>query len=202
MDGFAIGAPQGITGGGTEAQGGDWQGYDKGDANVTTAGQLNSQQTDGEGGVESKAPDSNNTTGNEDAGNNTSVQTYGNGATMMSVHNSPDFMLLPLELQGFCPWTVVHAKGLLIPGKPNLGVVRYDNMYFVCDHDTAAHAFMKNPDYCLNQIRHRALHHPEYIHLLRLQRWFPSTSIARLLEQNDFDPRAVGGMPATRDAST
>ena len=127
---------------------------------------------------------------------------YGNGTTLLSVHNSPDFMLLPLEIQGFCPWTIVHARGLLIPGKPNLGVVRYDNMYFVCDHDQGLHAFMKNPDYYLNAIRQRALHHPEYIHLLRLQRWFPSTSIARLLEQNDFDPRAVGGQPATRDAST
>jgi hypothetical protein len=127
---------------------------------------------------------------------------YNNGATLLSVHNTPDFMLLPLELQGFCPWTIVHAKGLLIPGKPNLSVVRYDNMYFVCDHEIALRAFMKNPDWYLNQIRVRALHHPEYIHLLKLQAWFPSTSIARLLEQNDFDPRAVGGEPTTRDAAT
>lgn len=127
---------------------------------------------------------------------------FDNGTALLSVHNTPDFMLLPLELQGFCPWTVVHAKGLLIPGKPNLGVVRYDNMYFVCDHEVALKAFIRNPDYYLNQIRMKALHHPEYIHLLRLQRWFPSTSISRLLEQNDFDPRAIGGQPATRDAAT
>jgi hypothetical protein len=39
-----------------------------------------------------------------------------NGATLLSVLTTPDFMLLPLELQGFCPWTLVHARGLLVPG--------------------------------------------------------------------------------------
>ena len=137
-----------------------------------------------------------------EAGDTGPIPSYNNGATLLSVHNTPDFMLLPLELQGFCPWTIVHAKGLLISGKPNLSVVRYDNMYFVCDHEMGLRAFMKNPDWYLNQIRMRALHHPEYIHLLKLQAWFPSTSITRLLEQNEFDPRAVGGQPATKDAAT
>lgn len=31
---------------------------------------------------------------------------------------TPDFMLLPLEFQGYCPWTLVEARGLLLPGKP------------------------------------------------------------------------------------
>jgi len=206
MAGFATGVPSGITGGASSITDTEYgasapiaEGKDSNEAPViaATAGKQQSQleaygDGDNEAGVGALPTDT----------NGLGVTSYGNGATLLSIHNSPDFMLLPLELQGFCPWTIVHAKGLLIPGKPNLGVVRYDNMYFVCDHEQAVHAFMKNPDYYLNQVRHRALHHPEYIHLLRLQRWFPSTSIARLLQQNDFDPRAIGGQPATRDAST
>ena len=129
-------------------------------------------------------------------------QGSGNGATLLTVHNAPDFMLLPLELQGYCPWTLCHAKGFLVPGKPALGVVRYDNMYFVCENAVAIDEFLKNPEYYLLEIRQRGLQHPEFIHLLRLEKWFPKASIARLLEQNDFDPRSTGGKPSTRDAST
>ena len=129
-------------------------------------------------------------------------ETTAAGATLLSVHNTPDFLLLPLELQGYCPWTMVHAHGLLLPGKPALGVVRYENMYYVCEHVKAMKSFMEDPEYYLKSIRARALGNPEYIHLLRLQRWFPSASIARLLEQDDFDPSSALGRPATKDAST
>jgi hypothetical protein len=115
------------------------------------------------------------------------------GATLMSVHNTPDFLLLPLELQGYCPWTIVHAHGLLLPGKPALGVVRYDNIYYVCQHVQAMKSFMEDPEYYLKQIRLKALTNPEYIHLLRLQRWFPTASIARLLDQDDHDPSSLTG---------
>lgn len=115
------------------------------------------------------------------------------GATLMSVHNTPDFLLLPLELQGYCPWTIVHAHGLLLPGKPALGVVRYDNIYYVCQHVQAMKSFMEDPEYYLKQIRLKALTNPEYIHLLRLQRWFPTASIARLLDQDDHDPSSMIG---------
>ena len=130
------------------------------------------------------------------------IQTTDAGATLLSVHNTPDFLLLPLELQGYCPWTMVHAHGLLLPGKPALGVVRYENMYYVCEHVQGMKSFMEDPEYYLRNIRTRALGNPEYIHLLRLQRWFPSASIARLLEQDDYDPSSILGRPSTKDAST
>jgi hypothetical protein len=129
-------------------------------------------------------------------------ETTNAGATLLSVHNTPDFLLLPLELQGYCPWTMVHAHGLLLPGKPALGVIRYENMYYVCDHVKAMKSFMENPEYYLKAIRMKALSNPEYIHLLRLQRWFPSASIARLLDQDDFDPASSLGRAASKDAST
>ena len=43
---------------------------------------------------------------------------------------------------------------------------------------------------------------PEYIHLLRMQGAFPAQSIARLLENPEFDPASGGGKSLTADAST
>jgi hypothetical protein len=129
-------------------------------------------------------------------------ETAASGATLLSVNNTPDFMLLPLELQGYCPWTIVRARGLLIPGRPVFGIVRYMNLYYVCDHEIAIRNFMEDPDYFLHEIRNRALRSPEYIHLLRLQRWFPTASIAKLLRLHEMETQNKSGVPLTRDAST
>lgn len=126
-------------------------------------------------------------------------------ATLLSVQNTPDFMLLPLELQGFCPWTLIHAKGLLVPGKPALGVIRFENMYFVCDHELAMTSFLKDPDFYLDSIKDMAARSPEFIHLLHLQRWFPNAAIARLLNVNNDDAtllQQTGGKPTMKDAAT
>ena len=96
------------------------------------------------------------------------------GATLLSVHNTPDFLMLPLEMQGYCPFSMVHSHGLLVPGKPALGVIRYDNLYYVCEQVRGLRAFMEDPEHFLRAIRIKAIENPEYIHLLRLQRWFPS----------------------------
>ena len=126
--------------------------------------------------------------------------TSASGATLLSVDTTPDFMLLPLELQGFCPWTIVHANGLLVPGRPALGVIRFENLYYVCEHKVAVKAFMANPSEYVQKIRDRAAKNPEYIHLLRLQNYFPSASISRLIERPDFDEH--GGKPMMKHAST
>jgi hypothetical protein len=127
---------------------------------------------------------------------------FSSGAKLLSVDNTPDFMLLPLELQGYCPWTIVEARGLLVPGKPALGIVRFQNLYYVCDHEIALRAFLTDPESYLTQIKDRALRNPEYIHLLRLHRWFPTASIARLLKLHEMETTNKSGMPLTRDAST
>ena len=124
------------------------------------------------------------------------------GATLLSANDTQDFLLLPLELQGYCPWSMVHAHGLLLPGKPGLGVVRYQNMYYVCEHAKAIASFMLEPEHYLMDIRARSLKNPEYIHLLGLQRWFPHASIPKLSRLDDLDSADSHGHPATRDAST
>jgi hypothetical protein len=126
------------------------------------------------------------------------------GATLLSIETTPDFLLLPLELQGYCPWTIIHARGLLIPGQPKLGVVRYNSQYFVFDHAIGIKAFVNDPEFYLQKIKERAIRSPEFIHLLRLQKWFPKTSIARLLENPDNNDTTLlsNSKPNMKDVGT
>lgn len=121
---------------------------------------------------------------------------------ILNIQDSPEFMQLPLEMQGYCPWTMVHNKGLLIPGRPAMGIVRWNNMYFVCDHQVGMNDVAADPAHYFDTIRRMCVVRPEYIHLLRMQRHFPKQSIARLLESPEFDPTAGGGSATTVDAST
>lgn len=133
---------------------------------------------------------------------NTQGKFIATGAVLLTPENTPDFTLLPLELQGYCPWTIVEARGLLLPGKPHLGIIRYENRYYVFDHPLAVNAFMTDPDRFLNGIKDQALRNPEYIHLLKLQRWFPTTSIRRLMEKHEQEVNNFSGQPLTKDAAT
>ena len=54
----------------------------------------------------------------------------------------------------------------------------------------------------LAQIKEKALRNPEYIHLLRLHRWFPTASIARLLRMHEMETNNKTGLPLSKDAST
>jgi hypothetical protein len=129
-------------------------------------------------------------------------QAISSTAELLASQDTPDFMLLPLELQGYCPWTIIHGQGLIIPGKPALGVIRYNNMYFVCDHELAVLDVMARPEFYLESVRQKAMESPEYIHLLRIQNWFPKQSIARLLDKSEFDPGTGARRSTTADAST
>ena len=127
----------------------------------------------------------------------------------LSIESTPEFMQLPLEYQGFCPWTIVKRHGLLLPGKPALGVVRYTNQFFVFAHAVALQSFMGDPEGYKAGVRSAARQAPELIHLLRLQEDFPSSSISKLIDKsrgyregsadNAFEE---GKAPERRDAST
>jgi hypothetical protein len=129
------------------------------------------------------------------------------GAVLLSPKDNPELLSLPLELQGFCPWSIVVGKGLLVPGRPALGIVRFENMCYVFDHLIGIKEFMENPDKYLAAIREMALRHPEFIHLLNLQgNWFPTASISRLLDgrggEQTVELTDMTGKPLKKDAGT
>ncbi|CEG46768.1 Protein of unknown function DUF3508 [Plasmopara halstedii] len=103
-------------------------------------------------------------------------------AVRMPVETTPEFMQLPLEYQGFCPWTVVERGGLLLPGDPSLGVVQYRNAYHVFVNERALGEFMLQPHRYVQGILHRAARQPALIYLLRLQESFPNITLTSLLK--------------------
>lgn len=123
----------------------------------------------------------------------------------LSIESTPEFMQLPLEYQGFCPWTIVRRQGLLLPGKPELGVIRYTNRFFVFTHQSAINDFMDDPEHFINGALQRARISPELIHLLRLQDDFPDTSIMRILQGENNSRRRQSlalSKPERRDIGT
>ena len=70
----------------------------------------------------------------------------------MLPQNTPDFMQTPLDYLGFCVWSIVSKDGLLIPGKPSLGVYRYKDRNCVFNSETAINDFLQDPNKYINGV--------------------------------------------------
>jgi hypothetical protein len=66
----------------------------------------------------------------------------------------------------------VKREGLLIPGKPNLGVFVYREKHCVFCDEKAINSFLENPQGFINGVLDRCRENPELIHLLRLEDQF------------------------------
>mmetsp|Transcript_38761 Transcript_38761/g.51075 ORF Transcript_38761/g.51075 Transcript_38761/m.51075 type:complete len:685 (-) Transcript_38761:228-2282(-) len=131
-------------------------------------------------------------------------QKDGERPVRLSIESTPEFMQLPLEFQGFCSWTIVNRRGLLLPGRPELGVVRYKNSFYVFAHEVAIRSFIDNPEAITEGVVVKAMQSPELIHLLRLQHCFPQQSITRILRGPDQEAGVflAAAPPEKKDAST
>lgn len=99
-------------------------------------------------------------------------------------NSTPDFMHIPLDFLGFCLVNIVE-HGLLMPGKPNLGVFKYDLKYCVFADQEAIEKFVNDPNKYLEQVKEKCRSMPELIHLLKMQDNFPDASLAALLQGRD-----------------
>jgi len=82
--------------------------------------------------------------------------------------NTPDFMHIPLDFLGFCLFTICKKNGLLMPGKPNLGVFKVKERYCVFSDEKAIDSFVADPEEYMNKVVEVCWHNPELIHLLKL----------------------------------
>ena len=113
-----------------------------------------------------------------------------------------NFMALPLETQGYCPWTIVMRGGLLIPGDPALGVIRYKGRHYSFSSVAAMCGFCQDPDKFVDGLVSVARRQPALVHLLGLQPYIPVSDIADFLSADDSTPhRSTNGRPAV-DAQT
>lgn len=94
-------------------------------------------------------------------------------------------MQTPLDYLGFCVWSIVRKNGLLIPGKPNLGVYKHSEKHCVFSTKDAISEFLVDPEGFLAQILDQCRRNPELIHLLRLNEEFEHANLNFLLESKE-----------------
>lgn len=98
----------------------------------------------------------------------------------LNMEDTPDFMSLPLDFQGFCIASLI-TFAILVPGKPELGVVKYMGRYCVFASEATMNQFMASPQSHFFGVRQTCYRSPSLIHLLRLQEDFPKSSLVSIL---------------------
>lgn len=112
---------------------------------------------------------------------------------------TPNFMSLPLEHQGYCPVTIVTRQGLLLPGNPNLGIIKHKGKHFSFVSDTAMRDFVNDPEKYIEGVITRSKKAPALIHLLCLQQYVPNSDIAELFSIQDiFDNSTLTNSSSTK----
>jgi hypothetical protein len=91
------------------------------------------------------------------------------------------FMQLGVDLQCLCPYMLTENKGLLVPGNPQLGVVKYKQFALCFSTKTAMAAFIEDPAKMMNNTHALPNENPGLIELLHLDDAFPQSSLKGIL---------------------
>jgi len=86
-------------------------------------------------------------------------------------------MQTPLDFLGFCVWSIVERNGLLIPGKPSLGVYKYKDRNCVFSDNKSINDFINNPAKFLQGVITQCRKNPELIHILRMDDAFKGINL-------------------------
>ncbi|XP_075453968.1 cilia- and flagella-associated protein 206 [Ascaphus truei] len=81
---------------------------------------------------------------------------------------------LPIQFHGFCGYTVAAKDGLLLPGNPDIGILKHQERYYVFSSKEAACMFAQDPDHYISLIGEKAKQCAELIQLLELHDQFAS----------------------------
>ncbi|XP_072306069.1 cilia- and flagella-associated protein 206 [Eucyclogobius newberryi] len=77
-----------------------------------------------------------------------------------------------LQYNGFCGHTLVCRDGLLLPGNPRLGLLKYKEKLYAFSSRDSALQFASAPEHYILEVAERAKRSPELIQLLCLHRQF------------------------------
>ncbi|XP_073673191.1 cilia- and flagella-associated protein 206 [Garra rufa] len=83
---------------------------------------------------------------------------------------------VPLQYKGFCGFTLVKKNGLLLPGNPNIGVLKHKEKYYAFSSKSAAYEFASEADEFVSAVVEMAKRWPELIQLLQLHQEFASVT--------------------------
>ncbi|XP_072032769.1 cilia- and flagella-associated protein 206-like [Amphiura filiformis] len=83
-----------------------------------------------------------------------------------------NFERLPLQYRGYCGWALARFDRILLPGNPEIGVLRYQDRYYVFSSKQAAYEFASDPTSYIIGVAEGAKYSPELIQLLELHAQF------------------------------
>ncbi|XP_017394400.1 cilia- and flagella-associated protein 206 isoform X1 [Cebus imitator] len=83
-----------------------------------------------------------------------------------------NFDKLLIQYRGFCAYTFAAADGVLLPGNPAIGILKYKEKYYTFSSKDAAYSFAENPEHYIDIVRENAKKHTELIQLLELHQQF------------------------------
>ena len=98
---------------------------------------------------------------------------------LIDAQNCPNINQIKFDLSGFCPITLIDHQGLVLPGLPHLGLLRYRENFYVTASNQAKGKFLNNDantlDDILTHVNSLAAQSPELIGLIGLSRQFTGT---------------------------
>ncbi|XP_078397457.1 cilia- and flagella-associated protein 206 [Cetorhinus maximus] len=77
-----------------------------------------------------------------------------------------------IQYRGFCAYAFGARYGLLLRGNPNIGILKYQEKYYIFSSKEAASAFAQKPDCYISMAAEHAKHSAELIQLLELHQQF------------------------------
>ncbi|MBN3323131.1 CF206 protein, partial [Atractosteus spatula] len=112
------------------------------------------------------------------------IQSSGN-RIIASEHKNQDWLFpettanfdkLPLQYGGICGYTLVKKNGLLLPGNPDIGILKHRDKYYIFSSTEAACGFAEDPEGYIALVAERAKQSAELIQLLELHHQFSSVT--------------------------
>jgi len=79
----------------------------------------------------------------------------------------------------------VKRNGLLVSGKPSLGVYRYNEKNCVFSDESAINEFLANPQAYIDGVIEQCRKHPELIHLLRMDEAFKNVNLNLFMQNRE-----------------
>ncbi|XP_045399948.1 cilia- and flagella-associated protein 206 isoform X2 [Lemur catta] len=83
-----------------------------------------------------------------------------------------NFDKLLIQYRGFCAYTFATTNGLLLPGNPAIGILKYKEKYYTFNTRDAAYSFAENPETYIDLVIEKAKKNVELIQLLELHQQF------------------------------
>ncbi|XP_004454552.1 cilia- and flagella-associated protein 206 isoform X2 [Dasypus novemcinctus] len=83
-----------------------------------------------------------------------------------------NFDKLLIQYRGFCAYTFAATDGLILPGNPAIGILKYKEKYYTFNNKDAAYSFSENPEKYIDLIKEKARKNAELIQLLELHHHF------------------------------